>query len=193
LLKKSQIELKKIPLTAKENSFIYDIIDSKIGYLENEIYITVQFIKESEEPLSIKKYETQYEKIFKFSLDTQSFDPKPLIKVTPQYTDISKYSSNTEVKELYGDKQKIVKPLENLIGIDNARNMYFSEKDPILSNANINDQILYIYNSSGTLMKNVSVKYQQKIKYASDMYFSSNGKIFSYYIQEGLIHFVLIN
>ena len=194
LLKKIQIDRKKIPLLEKEVDLLYDIVDTKLGYFENEVYITVQFIKESQEPLSVAKYETVYEKIYKFSLETMQFDPKILMRVNPQYTDISKHSSNAaDIKELYGDKQKILKPMETLIGIDNMHNIYFNQKDIVYSKADINNELLLIYNSSGGLIKNVSVRYPQDVKYASDMYFSYNGKIFSYYISEGEIHFVLIN
>jgi hypothetical protein len=194
LLKKAQIEKEKIPVQDKEKTFLFDIVDTKIGYFENDIYLTVQFIKETQEPLSVTKYETMYEKIFKFSLDTMNFDPRPLMRVNTQYVDISKHSSNaSEIKELYGDKQKIMRPIETLIGIDDMHNLYFSQKDVILSKSDINNESLHIYNSFGGLLKNVSVKYPQGVKFASDMFFSSNGKIFSYYVKEGEIHFVLIN
>jgi hypothetical protein len=194
LVKKIQIDKNKIPVQEKEQNILYDIVSSNIGYFENEIYLTVQFIKETQEPLSVAKYETLYEKIFKYSLETMQFDPKPLIRINLQYVDVSKHNSNaSEVKELYGDKQKIIKPLETLIGIDDMHNMYFSQKDVIYGKADINNEILYVYNPSGGLVKNVFVKYPQSVKYASDMLFSSNGKIFSYYIKEGEIHFVLIN
>jgi hypothetical protein len=193
LEKKVKISKTDIPLTTKERDYLVDIIDAKIGNFENEIYVTVQFVKASEDNLSTTRYETVYEKIMKYSLETQKFE-KLIMKVSPEYVDIGRIALNsTESKELYGDKQKILKPMETLIGIDEEHNMYFSEKDIVHSSINKNDEILLVYNPGGTLIDNISVKYDSKIKYASDMFFSTNGRVCSYYIKDGEIHFVIIH
>jgi len=193
LQKKVKISKSDIPLTNKEYGNIVDIIDTKIGYFENEIYITAQYIKSLDDSLTTTKYETIYEKIMKYSLETQKFE-NLLMKITPEYIDINKFAMNSkEIKELFGDKQRILKPMESLIGIDENRNMFFTQKDIIFNSIYKNDEILFVYNSGGGLINNIAVKYSKKIKYASDMFFSSNGRVFSYYINDGEINFVIIN
>ncbi|OHD06062.1 MAG: hypothetical protein A2086_10400 [Spirochaetes bacterium GWD1_27_9] len=193
LLKKVKITKDKIPLTSKENSYLIDIVDVKIGYYEDEIYVTCQFVKESKDVMSITKYETMYEKILKYSIKTEKFE-RLMLKVTPQYIDISKIASNNEeIKNLYGDKQKILKPMETILGVDENYNMFFTQKDLIYSSANKNNEILYVYNSGGRLIDNIYATYPYNIKYASSMYFSYTGRVYSYYIKNGEIYFVLVN
>jgi hypothetical protein len=193
LQKKIKISKNDIPLTSKEHSYLVDIIDTKLSYFENEIYLTVQFVKETNDNISAPKYETMYEKILRYSIETEKFE-KLLLKINPEYIDINRLSGSTaEAKELYGDKSKILKPMETIIGIDENHNLFFSQKDIIHSDKNKNDEILYIYSSGGSLINNIAVRYPSNIKYVSDMFFSSNGKICSFFIKDGEIHFVIIN
>ncbi|HOV15838.1 MAG TPA: hypothetical protein PK771_16230, partial [Spirochaetota bacterium] len=138
LEKKVKITKGDIPLTAKENDYLVEIIDSKIGSFENDIYVTCQFVKEVKDMPSLVKYETVYEKILKYSISSHKFE-RLLLKVTPQYFDLSKYAGNSEIKDLYGDKQKVLKPMEALLGMDENYNLFLSQKDFTVSKANINN------------------------------------------------------
>jgi len=192
LEKKVKITKGDIPLTAKENDYLVEIIDSKIGSFENDIYVTCQFVKEVKDMPSLVKYETVYEKILKYSISSHKFE-RLLLKVTPQYFDLSKYAGNSEIKDLYGDKQKVLKPMETLLGMDENYNLFLSQKDFTVSKANINNEVLYIYSIGGRLLNNIYINYQTDIQYASTMYFSDNGRVYSYFIKDEFIHFILIN
>lgn len=192
LEKEVKITKADIPLTTKENGYLLEIIDLKIGYFENDIYLTCQFVKEVKEVPALSKYEAVYEKVMKYSLATAKFE-RLLLKITPQYFDLTKVSNNSEIKDLYGDKQKVVRPTETFIGMDEGYNMYFSQKDVMLSTSNRNNEILYIYTNNGRLLNNIYVNYKSDIIYASTLFFSPNGRVYSYYIKDDEIYFILIN
>jgi hypothetical protein len=193
LLKKVKISRNMIPLNTKENNYIIDIVNIKPGYIRNDIYVTCQFIKEIKETAGNIRYETLYEKILRFNLETEKFD-RLLLRLNPQTADISKIiENNTELQNLYGGKNKIVRPFESLLGIDSSHNIYLSQKDLIYSVFNVNNQILLIYNSYGRVINQISAAFDKEIQFVSGMYFTSSGMVYSYYVKNGEIYFVIIN
>ena len=107
--------------------------------------------------------------------------------------DLSRFSNNSEVKDLYGDKQKVLKPLESFLGMDENFNLYFSQKDFYLSLSNKNNEILYMYSIGGRLLNNIYANYEINAQYVSTMFFSPNGRVYSYLVKDGYINFILIN
>ncbi|MCK4798418.1 MAG: hypothetical protein KAT05_13645 [Spirochaetes bacterium] len=192
LLTKAKITIDDIPISQKEADYIVDIIDIKLTSIEDEIYITCQYVKESIENFSIITYKTMYEKILKYSLKSKKI-VKLALKINPAYLDISKIPKNPTITELYGNKKTIMKPLKNLIGIDNNRNMYLTQPELPIDLLNENKKMLFIYDKKAKLKKNMLIKYPLNIQYSSEIFFCPCGKMFFCYIENGEIQFVVLN
>ncbi len=74
LSKSFKIENSSSPLNPKEKESGYkaDIISMTPSFKENELFITIQYIKEGE-AMTLKNFETLYEKIFIYSLKNEKF------------------------------------------------------------------------------------------------------------------------
>ncbi len=180
-----------IPILNKERDYIVDILDAKAGYLENEIYITCQYVKKTTQNFSMTTYETQYEKIFKYSIINKKIT-KMVMKLEPQYIDITKMKKNEKNNVLFGDKTKILRPFLNYIGTDISGNFYFSERQFTFDELNQNIHIIFIYDNKSHLKTSQEVKFPGDIEYCSDFFISPEGKIYSYYVRNGEIQFVSI-
>jgi len=82
--------------------------------------------------------------------------------------------------------------MESFIGMDETFNLFLSQKDIFLSNLNMNNEILYVYSIGGRMLDNIYVTYPPDCLYASSMFFSPNGRIYSYYIKGEEVYFILI-
>ena len=188
---KTSISKNDIPKTSEESDLIVDIIDIIPGFIEDEIYLTCQYIKEKKDNFSIKNYEIVYEKILKYSLKTNKIS-KLILSVKPKKINFSKLKLSPELKELYGDKKEIVKPLENLMGVDINGRVFFYEMELPLELLNENKQVLIIYDNNGKLLKEISLEQPLNVQYISEFFLSSEGKVFYYYIIDGEVQFVSI-
>ena len=191
LKSKTSISQNDVPKTSEESNLIVDIINIIPGFIEDEIYLTCQYIKEKEDNFSIKNYEIIYEKILKYSLKTNKIS-KLIISLKPKKINFSKLKLNPELKELYGDKKEIVEPMENLMGADVSGRMFFYKMELPLELLNENKQSLSIYDNNGKLLKEILLEQPLNVQYVSEFYLSSEGKVFYYYIIDGEVQFVSI-
>ena len=193
LLKKSIINRSNIPLNAREIDYTAYMVDAKLGYSENTIYVTAQMIKETNENGNIN-YESAYERILEYSIEDEKYG-KALFRINLQFIDVAKViSDRPDLKNILGDKQKIPKPFDNFLGVDTNNYIYFSQKDTINDLVdNIYSESLIIYDHNGRMANNFSVRYSSGGSYVSPMFFSESGIIYSYYIKNGEISFVVIN
>lgn len=180
------------PQSKKESKYLIDIIDIKLGYIEDEVYITCQYVKESTENFLISSYETVYEKILRYSLKNKKVN-KLILKNTPEYINISQLKLNENTTTLYGDKEEILKPMENLIGINVTGNIYLTKPELPIDLINENRQKIFIYEPIGKLQKTIQLDYPLDIEYISDFFLSPEGKILIYYIKNGEIQFAFIS
>lgn len=192
LIKKFKISKDDIPATQSEKDLLIDIIDIIPGFIDDEIYITCQYVKEIEEEL-IKQFKTEYEKILKYSIKSNKI-VKIIHKITPKQINLTNLNqNNTFLTKFYGNKKEITLPFENLIGVDNEGDLFFSQIELPLDNINKNTKKIFIYNKKGNLNEEILVNYPMDIQFASDFILSPEGKLFFYYIREGIIQFVTIN
>jgi len=191
LVLKEIITKEQIPLNDKEKDFIVDIISIKPGYIEDEVLITCQYLKKEIENFSIVSYEVMYEKIFKYSLNNKSFVDL-LLKLTPKYIEIPNDNNDANIKKVFGKTKKVLKPMENLLGVDTFGNLYFSQTKLILNDISNCSQNLYIYDNRNKLKNNLVITYPKDIQYSSDLHVSPSGKIYSYYIKDGELQFVSV-
>lgn len=190
---KLSISKKDIPTAQNEKDLLIDIINIIPGYIDDEIYITCQYVKEIEESLGVKYFETEYEKILKYSIKSKKII-KVIHKITPKVLNLSEIKKNNDfISRFYGDKKEVTKPFENLIGLDTNGNIYFSQFELPLDNLDKNKQKLFIYNKKGIIKDETLIDYPIDAQYISDFILSPEGKIFFYYVIDGVIQFVTIN
>lgn len=191
LLKKSIVNKKEIPLQKNEENLIAIQSGVFLGYKEDELYITSQFIKENLESSLILKYETLYEKLFGYSLQNDKYQ-RLIMKIQQKFTDISKLSNYADIKDLYGDNKVIARPIDDFAGIDINSNIYFIQRNISIKGKNINDFTLAEYDTNGRLKKNYIVNYPSDIEVTSNLLISDLGAAYSYYIKGEEITFVKI-
>ncbi len=189
LLSKNNITKDQIPLTGKEQNCIVDIIDVKLGFTENDVFITCQYVNKKVENISLVSYEVLYEKILKYSLKSGKF-VQSLIKIDPEYYDASKFKQTEIAQRAFGNKKKILKPMESLIGVDRYNNIYMTRPEFKQDNLGRTTQIIYIYDGCHCLKNYFSVDYAAGEEYFSKFFLTPEGKIFSYYFQKGELQFV---
>jgi hypothetical protein len=177
-----------IPLTRFESENLVDIIDIIPGYRRDELYITCQFIREMVSNMNIVNYETLYEKVMLYSIDTGKVT-KLQLKIQPVERDLSGYPRDA-VKALYGDARKVPLPIQTLVGADHAGRMYFTQRELPISRIDEHTGYIYTYDQAGKLLSRRMFRFPMESSYISDLHFSSNGTIFAYYIEKGRIHFV---
>ncbi|HNZ27307.1 MAG TPA: hypothetical protein PLG34_09025 [Spirochaetota bacterium] len=190
-LKKSVINKKEIPLQKNEEDLIAIQSGAFLGYKEDELYITSQFIKENLESSLILRYETLYEKLFGYSLQNDKYQ-RLIMKIQQKFTDISKLSNYSDIKDLYGDNKIIARPIDDFVGIDINSNIYFIQRDISIKGKNINDFTLAEYDANGRLKKNYVINYPPDIEVTSGLLISDFGAALSYYIKGEEITFVKI-
>ena len=191
-LKSSDISISDVPIiTNEEKNVIIDFVDFIPGYVKDEIYITCQYISKEESTLSISKYDTLYEKIFRYSLASNRFE-QMVLKVLPEYEDLTKYE-NPVVEKFYGDKKKVMKPIASLIGIDEENKIYLYQRELPLLKLKEDNELVTIYFADGKFYGKNRVVYPLDIDFHSKMFLSPDGKVFSYFISKGEVHFALIN
>ncbi|MCG8571152.1 MAG: hypothetical protein MJB14_13545 [Spirochaetes bacterium] len=188
LLKTIPITTSQIPIIEEEKGLIIDLIKVVPGYQEDDIYLTCQFIQKEEATISLAKYDTLYEKIYRFSLNTERVE-QLIMKVYPQSEDISKYDSSI-MKELYGQRESITLPMESMIGIDENLKIYLSQKKIPLERIIENDELLIIYFNNGKLDKKREIHFPDILEYCSEPFLGHNGTIFNYYINMNKIYFI---
>lgn len=191
LLKKSVVNKKEIPLQKNEENLIAIQSGVFLGYKEDELYITSQFIKENLESSLILKYETLYEKLFGYSLQNDKYQ-RLIMKIQQKFTDISKLSNYADIKDMYGENKVIARPIDDFAGIDIYSNIYFIQRDISIKGKNINDFTLAEYDTNGRLKKNYIVNYPPDIEVTSNLLISDFGAAYSYYIKGEEITFVKI-
>ncbi len=193
LLTKLQISNKDIPIAQNEKDLLIDIIDIIPGYIDNEIYITCQYVKKIEENLGVINFNTEYEKILKYSMKSKKII-KIIHKINPKMLTLTENDKKDPfIAKFYGNKKEIIKPFENLIGIDSNGFIYFSQVELPLDNIDKNKKTLFIYNKKGKLKDEILINYPLDIDYISEFILSPEGKVFFYYITDGVIQFVTIN
>jgi len=191
LLKKSFITNHDIPLTQTETNYLIDIIDVKLSHIENNVYITCQYIEKKIENFSIKSYEIKYEKLLLYSLENNKII-KMLLRTNPQYLDVSKIKNNDYTAKLYGNKDKILKPFDNLVGMDLNGNIYFSQSLlPTNDYYEIRHKIS-VYTDKGYLKKSYTIENPNNLEFISDFYLSTSGKIYYYYVLDGEVQSLLL-
>ncbi len=190
LINKNSFSKDNIPLTDKENDMLVDIINIIPGYKNDELFILCQYITEDEK-LKLKTYETAYEKVLKYSIKSNKIT-KLLLKIAPEYLDISKLKQTELIKNLYGQNKKILKPLEYFIGVDSLDNLYFIQKELPLTSVYENKSKLIIYDKEGKFKENLIFAIPDNINFISKFYVSNEGKIYFFYIKQGEIQFVTI-
>lgn len=191
LLKKSTVNKKEIPLQKNEENLIAIQSGVFLGYKEDELYITSQFIKENLESSLILKYETLYEKLFGYSLQNDKYQ-RLIMKIQQKFTDISKLTNYNDIKDMYGENKVIARPIDDFAGIDIYSNIYFIQRDISIKGKNINDFTLAEYDTNGRLKKNYIVNYPPDIEVTSNLLISDFGAAYSYYIKGEEITFVKI-
>ncbi|MBP7553547.1 MAG: hypothetical protein KA885_08970 [Spirochaetes bacterium] len=191
LLKKSAVNKKEIPLQKNEENLIAIQSGVFLGYKEDELYITSQFIKENLESSLILKYETLYEKLFGYSLQNDKYQ-RLIMKIQQKFTDISKLTNYNDIKDIYGENKVIARPIDDFAGIDIYSNIYFIQRDISIKGKNINDFTLAEYDTNGRLKKNYIVNYPPDIEVTSNLLISDFGAAYSYYIKGEEITFVKI-
>jgi WD40 repeat protein len=181
---------KLVPLTKFESENLVDIIDIIPGYKKNEIYITSQFIRETVSNMNITNYETLYEKIMLYSIEAGKVTRLQL-KVQPTEKDLSAYPRDV-VQQLYGDVRKVAMPIETLVGVDTNGIMYLTQQALPLTRLLEHTGFLYRYDSNGKLLDKSEFQFPMESSFISDLHFSPDGRIFAYYIERGVIHFVTL-
>lgn len=177
----------EIPLKKDEIGLLTTIINVKPGYDKNTIYVTVQYIKKSKSNINFEEYETLYNKLLLFSLEQKSF-VKLILKMKTQTLKLSNQDSF-----YVGNPDKlnsIPLPMQSFLGKSNDAGYIFSQKEISLDEFINNNQILYFYTKNGILSEKSTVRFPQGMIYVADFQVSSTGKIFSYYIKDGVINFI---
>ncbi len=188
-LSKTEITKNQIPLTSKEADSIVDIIDVKLGFNEDDVYVTCQYINKNVENISLANYEILYEKILKYSLKSKKFTQQ-ILKIDPEYFDITRFKQTETAQKVFGNKKKILKPMQSLIGVDKYNNVYMTRPEFKIDKLNKLSQFIFVYDSNHRLKNYFSVEYPQGVDYYSDFYLSAEGKIFSYFFNNGDLQFV---
>ncbi len=191
LVSKSVIDNSSVPLNQKETNLIANIISLNLGFVSDEVYITGQFISQTESDLFSSKSEMLFEKVFKYSLRNNAYT-KMLLKSKPEFLEVSRFTGSDEVKEIYGEISQITLPMKSFIAVDSNENVYMSRKEILLNDLNSNNMLLYTYNSNGRLERIQKVVYPANISYISEIIYANNGSFFTYFIKNGEIYFASI-
>ena len=153
----------------------------KPSRFDDEIYITCQYIRENIESHLISRFETVYEKIYRYSLQNETFS-KMIMTISPKYADLTRYGS--EVKEMYNDPKKVILPMEEFIGMDGSHNRFFVRQNVSIPGMNNNNYSLSVYSPDGHEIFAKNVAYPLEIVYTSPAVVSDDGRVFSYYIKD---------
>lgn len=191
LLYQTLLSKNKLPLSKNELNGVILLIDVIPGYSEDEILANYQFISR-EISNSIELFQLEYEKIFRYNIKEDKFD-KMLLKISPEYEDLSKLKFDPAVMELYGDMKKIQRPMPTFIGCDSYSNIYLYQEKLPLDSLIIKDFRLMKYNENGRIESLRHVRYSHDIVYNSDMYLTHNGRVLSYVVKENEVTFVSVN
>jgi hypothetical protein len=80
--------------------------------------------------------------------------------------------------------------MQSLIGVDKYNNVYMTRPEFKIDKLNKLSQFIFVYDSNHRLKNYFSVEYPQGVDYYSDFYLSAEGKIFSYFFNNGDLQFV---
>ncbi len=197
LVKLEEINQKSIPILKSESNYIYEIVDVSPGYNTNELYVTCQFISRKREVMSIETFATEYEKVYLYSTNGLTGKEKLCIKVLPEYEDLTRLKLDTKerksVDDLYGNKKKILKPLEKITGADTGGIINMVQKDLPIVRINENKYTIRRYSQNGRIIDKFKISYPENILNSSPMYLTPIGKLVCYLVKEGVIEFIIIN
>lgn len=188
LLGNSVISRLTIPLTEKEENYLVDITAFAIGYKNDEIFLSCQYINEDTGKFKLKSYETVYEKVLVYSMAKNRI-LKMAVKIEPDYLDLSGIKSNDALRTYYGEANRIMKPMEYFIGVDSADLLYFMKKELSLNYIYENKNRVTVYSKDGSQKNNFLFELPERVDFISNFFVSPEGKIAFFYIQQGEIQF----
>ncbi|MBR6199763.1 MAG: hypothetical protein IKQ61_05815 [Spirochaetales bacterium] len=181
LIKRGVILSNAAPRQKSEEDYIVDVVSVKPSRFDDEIYITCQYIRENVESRLISRFETVYEKIYRYSFQNETFS-KMIMTISPKYADLTKYGGG--VKEMYSDPKKVMLPMEELVGMDGGHNRFFVRQSVSIPGMNNNNYSLSVYSPDGHEIFAKNVTYPLDIIYTSPVFVSDGGEAFSYYIKD---------
>ena len=181
LIKRVVIASNSAPKQKSEEDFIVDVVSVQPSRFDDEIYLTCQYIRENVESRLISRFETVYEKIYRYSFQNETFS-KMIMTIAPKYADLTKYGN--EVKEMYSDPKKVILPMEEFIGMDGSHNRFFVRQSVAIPGMNNNNYSLSVYSPDGHEIFAKNVTYPLDIIYTSPVFVSDGGEAFSYYIKD---------
>lgn len=190
LLKKVTINNKSIPLTEEEQNYIFEIKKIIPNTFNNNIFITCQFISKEKTALSVTNYKTEYEKTYIYNMNSNKVE-QILHKAVLEYFDLKPYKNNPNVKAFYGNIDKTILPIEEVIGSD-INSFYIVRKNIPLDSFYNNSYKLKCYELNGRKKNEFNVVFPATAKYIAPFQITEKGMIFTHFIDDGGIQFVKI-